>query len=101
LLEKGRFTPIPRWQPTLLQVRFGRGCDTKLRMYLFCLVLRPGHNPVCDHRYPTKTCDRSNPAVRSSWDNVSSPDPGGRDSREGIPTTASVTAVGGQGRWHG
>ena len=25
MLEKGRFTPIPRWQPTLLQVRFGRG----------------------------------------------------------------------------
>jgi hypothetical protein len=43
-----------------------------------------GHNPVCDHRYPTKTCGRSNRAVRSSWDNVSSPEPGGRISREGI-----------------
>ena len=38
---------------------------------------------MCDHRYPTKTCGRSNLAVRSSWDNVSSPDPGGRISREG------------------
>src|SRR3982750_4685265 len=44
--------------------------------------LPPGHNPMCDHWYPTKTCGRSNPAVRSSWDNVSSPDPGGRVSRE-------------------
>ena len=42
-----------------------------------------GHNPVCDHRYPTKTCGRGNPAVRSSWDNVSSPRRGGRASREG------------------
>ena len=47
------------------------------------MTVRPGHNPVCDHRYPTKTCGRSNPAVRSSWDNVTSPDPGGRASREG------------------
>jgi hypothetical protein len=39
---------------------------------------------MCDHRYPTKTCDRSNPAVRSSWDNVTSPHQGGRASREGI-----------------
>ena len=38
---------------------------------------------MCDHRYPTKTCGRSNLAVRSSWDNVSSPDLGGRASREG------------------
>ena len=38
---------------------------------------------MCDHWYSTKTCGRSNPAVRSSWDNVSSPDPGGRISREG------------------
>ena len=36
-----------------------------------------------DHRYPTKTCGRSNPTVRSSWDNVTSPS-GGRISREGI-----------------
>jgi hypothetical protein len=43
-----------------------------------------GHNPVCDHRYPTRTCGRSNPAVRSSWDNVTSPRWGGRISREGI-----------------
>jgi len=43
---------------------------------------QPGHNPVCDHWYPTKTCGRSNPTVRSSWDNVTSPDPGGRASRE-------------------
>jgi hypothetical protein len=43
-----------------------------------------GHNPVCDHRYPTRTCRRSNPAVRSSWDNVTSPRWGGRSSREGI-----------------
>ena len=42
-----------------------------------------GHNPVCDYRYPTKTCGRGNPAVRSSWDNVSSPRRGGRASREG------------------
>jgi hypothetical protein len=34
-------------------------------------------------RPPYKTCGRSNPTVRSSWDNVSSPDPGGRASREG------------------
>jgi hypothetical protein len=66
----------------ILSVRFGRGCDTKLRMYLLRLVLRPGPNPVCDHWYPTKTCGRSNPAVRSSWDNVTSPVSGGRDSRE-------------------
>jgi hypothetical protein len=39
---------------------------------------------VCDRRYPTKTCGRSNRAVRSSGDNVSSPEPGGRISREGI-----------------
>ena len=32
-----------------------------------------GHNPVYDHRYPTKTCGRSNLAVRSSWDKVTSP----------------------------
>ena len=38
---------------------------------------------MCDHWYPTKTCGRSNRAVRSSWDNVSSPEPGGRISREG------------------
>ena len=37
---------------------------------------------MCDHRYPTKTCDRSNPVVRSSWDNVTSPTQGGRASRE-------------------
>ena len=43
---------------------------------------QPGHNPVCDHWYPTKTCDRSNPVVRSSWDNVTSPTQGGRASRE-------------------
>src|SRR4051812_37640064 len=42
-----------------------------------------GHDPVCDHRYPTRTCGRSNPAVRSSWDNVTSPHRGGRSSREG------------------
>ena len=33
---------------------------------------------MCDHWYPTKTCGRSNPTVRSSWDNETSPDPGGR-----------------------
>jgi hypothetical protein len=38
---------------------------------------------VCDHWYPTQTCGWSNPAVRGSWDNVSSPDSGGRVSREG------------------
>ena len=38
---------------------------------------------MCDHWYPTKTCGRSNLAVRSFWDNGSSPDPGGRASREG------------------
>ena len=27
-----------------------------------------------DHRNPTKTCGRSDPTVRSSWDNVTSPD---------------------------
>src|SRR5271165_929322 len=43
---------------------------------------QPGHNPVCDHWYRTKTCGRSNPTVRSSWDNETSPDPGGRVSRE-------------------
>ena len=32
----------------------------------------PGCNPVFCHRYPTKTCGRSNLAVRSSWDNVAS-----------------------------
>jgi hypothetical protein len=41
------------------------------------------HNPVCDYRYPTETCGWSNPAVRSSRDNVTSPFPGGRLSREG------------------
>jgi hypothetical protein len=46
--------------------------------------LPPGYNPVYDHRYPTKTCGRSNLAVRSSWDNVTSPQRGGRTSREGI-----------------
>jgi hypothetical protein len=39
---------------------------------------------MCDHRYPTKTCGRSNPTVRSSWDNETSPQQGGRISREGI-----------------
>src|SRR6516164_9965295 len=42
-----------------------------------------GHNPVCDYRYPTRTCGRGNLAVRSSWDNVTSPRWGGRTSREG------------------
>src|SRR3954470_13212354 len=42
-----------------------------------------GHNPVCDYRYPTGTCGWGNPAVRSSRDNVTSPLPGGRSSREG------------------
>src|SRR4051794_32145785 len=42
-----------------------------------------GHNPVCDYRYPTRTCGRGNLAVRSSWDNVTSPRGGGRISREG------------------
>ena len=37
---------------------------------------------MCDHWYPTKTCDWSNPVVRSSWDNVTSPTQGGRASRE-------------------
>ena len=31
---------------------------------------------------PPMTCGQSNPTVRSSWDNVISPDPGGRVSRE-------------------
>ena len=54
-----------------------------------------------DHRNPTKTCGRSNPAVRSSWDNVTSPCQGGRAPRVGDPTTAkTATAVGGQGE-HG
>jgi hypothetical protein len=47
-----------------------------------------------DHRYPTKTCGRSNPAVRSSWDNVTSPS-GGRISREGgrrLPTPRRLGA---------
>jgi len=44
--------------------------------------LLPGHNPVCDHRYSTKACGQSNPAVRSPWDNETSPNPGGRASRE-------------------
>ena len=44
---------------------------------------RSGHNPVCDHRYPTRTCGRGNLAVRSSWDNVTSPRWGGWTSREG------------------
>ena len=39
---------------------------------------------MCDHRYPTRTCGRGNPAVRSSWDNVSPPRWGGRISCEGI-----------------
>ena len=43
---------------------------------------KPGHNPVCDHRCPPKSCDRSHPTVRSSWDNETSPDPGGRGPRE-------------------
>ena len=43
-----------------------------------------GHNPVCDHRYPTRTCGRGNLAVRSSWDNVTSPRGGGRIPREEI-----------------
>ena len=37
---------------------------------------------MCDHWYPTKACGQSNPAVRSPWDNETSPDPGGRASRE-------------------
>jgi hypothetical protein len=41
------------------------------------------NNPMYDHRYPTKTCGRSNLTVRSSWDNVTSPS-GGRISREGV-----------------
>jgi hypothetical protein len=45
---------------------------------------RSGHNPVCDHRYPTKTCGRGNLAVRSSWDYVTSPRWGGRIPREEI-----------------
>ena len=39
---------------------------------------------MCDHWYPTETCGRGNLAVRSSWDNVTSPQWGGRTSREGI-----------------
>src|SRR5437870_5519085 len=34
---------------------------------------KKGHNPVFCHWYPTKTCGQSNPTVRSSWDNVTSP----------------------------
>ena len=49
-----------------------------------------GHNPVCDYRYPTKTCGQGNPAVRSSWDNVSSPRRGGRASREGARRATKV-----------
>jgi hypothetical protein len=45
---------------------------------------RSGHNPVCDHRYPTGTCGRGNLAVRSSWDNVTSPRWGGRTPHERI-----------------
>ena len=37
---------------------------------------------MCDHWYPTKTCGRGDLAVRSSWDNVTSPTQGGRASRE-------------------
>jgi len=46
------------------------------------------------HWYPTKTCDRSNPVVRSSWDNVASPRQGWSSNREGAMTTASTNAVG-------
>jgi len=46
-----------------------------------------------DHRYPTKTCGRSNPAVRSSWDNVTSPS-GGRIAREGIRRLPTPTRSG-------
>ena len=47
------------------------------------MTVGSGHNPVCDHRYPTRTCGRGNLAVRSSWDNVTSPRWGGRTSCEG------------------
>jgi hypothetical protein len=35
------------------------------------------------HWYPTKTCDWSNPVVRSSWQNVASPQLGWSSNREG------------------
>ena len=50
---------------------------------------QPGHNPMCNHLVPTKTCGRSNPTVRSSWDNVTSPDTGGRVYRESPRLPAS------------
>jgi len=49
--------------------------------------------PVVLSADPTRTCGRSNPTVRSSWNNVASPTRVASDPR-GEDATASVTAVG-------
>ena len=73
-MEKGHISRatkhamIPRQLPTLPHVRFYGGCDTQTCTYLLWRK-QAAHNPVFYHRYATRMCSRSNPAVRSSWDN--------------------------------
>ncbi len=52
--------------------RFG-----ELRHEVACVAVEPeqsGLNPMCCHRYPTRTCAWSNPRVGSFWDKVASPE---------------------------
>jgi hypothetical protein len=69
----------------------------ELRHEVACVLVVPDRKtrrqPVVLSADPTRTCGRSNPVVRSSWNNVASPvrvasDPQGEDA------TASVRAVG-------
>jgi len=69
-------------------------CDTKPRSNLLQLEVQPGCNPMFCHWYPTRTCDRSNLVVRSSWDNVTLPGKVAIKPR-GALATASANAVGG------
>jgi hypothetical protein len=46
------------------------GVATRCRVRICYGGTQAAHNPVFYHWYATRTCGESNPAVRSSWDNV-------------------------------
>ena len=46
------------------------GVATRCRVRICYGGTQAAHNPVFYHWYATRTCGGSNPAVRSSWDNV-------------------------------
>ena len=68
----------------------------ELRHEVACVAIEPeqsGLNPMCCHRYPTRTCPWSNSRVGSFWDNEASPERVVINPRGEI-ATASIKAVG-------